>query len=584
MLYLFRVCLCADARFSPARRGVVRLGQSVQGEIKMACFDSSSGWLHLVFGNEYDFYDRPSLARITDRDRYLYFCLKRAGYRSVFFLGAGGKSFLVQEDDEVSAAALEKLLEQKTGKKWSLFSSEAPSKDEVFLQRLKNALTGQKNAVVASAKDFQEFFQGEAAKRQLEDLANKVGSGSGRGILVLTFPTDLRKCSELLTADNSVLRQISGGVRAASRRSVETGLFDALKNEMGGCCVFLNDLSRERIGNTVQHLVVMEPERLPLERETLEYTEQLTELIFRLCHSRSLRDAFSCAIDPNPTGEMSKIDSLLRSGEFCREAEKWIGGQADPVAFAGRLAREYPLDEDSDRCLIFDPGDAILPAWDQMHTEAEGVERKKIWRVRDALGSILSRCDEKLHTEEPDQIEECTRSVRKSVKALAEKKDAVNRAAARKELNDKLDVIEGWIRHYYDDENGPTEPRAWYVCHYTLAWIDELGEIEEKQSELQEALQPLYGELEKQKAKNDSDGSFDTAAAERFLQLRAEISSREAMLAALTNLGTKLRKGIDTGWKIALRGQYSDNEDGAFAWHAEQITSARQNGETRTER
>ena len=101
---------------------------------------------------------------------------------------------------------------------------------------------------------------------------------------------------------------------------------------------------------------------------------------------------------------------------------------------------------------------------------------------------------------------------------------------------------------------------------------------------LQEALQPLYGELEKQKAKNDSDGSFDTAAAERFLQLRAEISSREAMLAALTNLGTKLRKGIDTGWKIALRGQYSDNEDGAFAWHAEQITSARQNGETRTER
>lgn len=541
----------------------------------MVSFDSSVGSLYLVFGNKEDVYDLPSLARLRSRDRYLYFCLKKSGYQSVLYW-TQTQQFSTQEDDAASAETAKKL--QRLGGRSRWFSGDKLSDEEEILLRFKRLLGQTKTALIAPADDFCALFRDPGSKELLGDmkeLLRKNSGKSGRGVLLLTFPTDMSECAGLLAAEDSVLRAISKGTNeAAAERTVEANLYEALKQKLGDCCVFLNDLNRESIRNTVQRVIMLEPEKTALKEDAVEYADQLTELLFRLCRSRNLRRDFACKLQANPAGEMSKLDTLLRSSSFCEEAEKWIHRQKDAAVFTEELNQKYGTDVEKTPCPVYDPEDSILRFWEEAQSIADEGTERKIREIRGAFLSILSRGDRGLHSEDADQLKNCTQSVRKSVKALSETQEAAGKRAAFEKLNDKLELIAGWVKHYYDDdEKSRAERRAWTICSSAMAWIDELGSAGEKRDEMNRELSKLEEELKAARKQGLAlaESGMDPRLATRISDLTVRINDVKKRLSDWDKRCDLLSRGIAECRSIAAKGQYNGEDNDVFESYQYQI-------------
>lgn len=74
----------------------------------MTKFDSQNGWIQIVFANEEDSYVLPSMISVNYQ-RFLFYCLKKAGYEAVYFWGDNDSKYELFFMDNESAQYYEKV-------------------------------------------------------------------------------------------------------------------------------------------------------------------------------------------------------------------------------------------------------------------------------------------------------------------------------------------------------------------------------------------------------------------------------------------------------------------------------------------
>ena len=534
----------------------------------MAMFNAGAGWLYLVFGNQNDVYDLPSYARIGGRERYLYLCLKKAGYKNVFFWPERELCFDTDAEDTESKEALQSVCGKYTEKKGCLLKKSTLTTEEVFTQRFRALLRCKTaSAIVASGEAFCRFFGAEDPETQqrIAKVFPKPGGGLDGNILVLTFPNEVGRSNKLLTDESSVLREISKGIDLAAQRTITTNLYDVLRDHLGSCCVYLNELSLEQIGNTVRRVIMMEPENIAFSEDPVAYCDQLSELIFRLYHSHRLREAFRYPLPENPEGSTKKIDYLLREPGFCREAERMIGGQKDNRAFSGKLDAEYPSNHEDKRYPVYDPQDSVLRRIKQMQADAGAVERKSLQTLHDAFCVILYRGDQELR---PGKIDTCME--------LLKSCDTNN--SANNERADKLVLINSWVQRYYDVEDN-AEALAWLICKNTSDWIAKLSDIRKKKDTLQAEQVSLLEEIEICKreayaALSCDQQNPDPLLVKRLKELLARENAINANSSRLESSGKALMNGIEACLSIARDGRFGDADRELYEAFNEKILGA----------
>ena len=182
----------------------------------MSEFRVADGFLHFVFAVEDDYY-LGSLVKL-DFHRYLYYCLKKEGYRGIFFLEPRGSQSRIRMDDMASAEIYtrEKIsgffaknppAERKTEGKRSYFAASFPQEEDLAARFHRLLQSGQGPfAFVMSLQDFDRIYRKTERLKELYGILQrerprcilvlKASTHAGESLAALTDP-ESPLCSEL---------------------------------------------------------------------------------------------------------------------------------------------------------------------------------------------------------------------------------------------------------------------------------------------------------------------------------------------------------------------------------------------------
>lgn len=285
-------------------------------------FNSQKGWIQFVFANEQDIYDLPSTVRVGFH-KYMEYLLKQSGYEAIFFWEEINGQTIFSFPDENSAA----IYEQIRPKKWSLFGGDTgktsmnPKVSRETVEAIISAMgnSDKRIALVTSMKTFDAFYSDEASIKRLKKSASK--QHSANSILLLTAGIIASDSNAYLAKPYGVLQAMLEEVKQAASPSNSMDLYSALKKNMHERCVFLNDLSRDRIKNTVTRNVMQMS--ITLDANYIDSVNAATEIIYKYYHSEAFRESFAdlVKLPANERYEMRKIDERLRDPKFFKSIE-----------------------------------------------------------------------------------------------------------------------------------------------------------------------------------------------------------------------------------------------------------------------
>lgn len=197
---------------------------------------NSKELLHLVFAEPGEVYYQESMLELN-LEQYLWFQLRAAGYRKIFFLTRTDapecfetRTFGDCGDDAFRAKRNPFSTPKNQFKKW-------------LLSQLKEAA-----ALVCPITDFCEVF----AQGDWEDVLGELITAKRReGILVLTASDCAEETRDLFLKSPVFERRADGHCLCPGvweiRKSVECGMYSELKNVMGEQCSFENIFDRRKI-------------------------------------------------------------------------------------------------------------------------------------------------------------------------------------------------------------------------------------------------------------------------------------------------------------------------------------------------
>lgn len=216
--------------------------------------------INLLFANAQDTYYAEGLLKFEDLNRYIWYLIhKEQNYDVVYFLKERQSQFEVIGFGEKKYIPFE-------AKSFSLKSSHRQFSDWMR-ERLKDDKV--KCAFVCPLKDFCNLLSRKDYETLLEELITLENSTERRGFILLTAPPVVEDSKELLLrspvfAKHAVGKSVGCLCRPILNLRYETNehifdyIYDALAQQMGTACVFLNRFENGNMEALAQHLLIRE--------------------------------------------------------------------------------------------------------------------------------------------------------------------------------------------------------------------------------------------------------------------------------------------------------------------------------------
>ena len=308
-------------------------------------FMPQKGWIHFAFANEQDIYDLPSTVRVGYRT-YLEYLLKKSGYEAIFFWDENNGQYILNFPDEKSSECYDKI----RPKKWLLFGGETEKTSnnvKASRETIESVISSMGNcgtriALVTSMRTFDSFCSDEVSAKHLRKMINRPRSSDS--MLLLTAGTTASESNVYLTKKDGALQMLLEEVRQAASPGNKYDLYTALKKNMKERCMFLNDLSRERIKNMVSRNVLKW--NILSDESYTEAIDAATEVIYKYYHSMDFRNKFAGVIKLpiNERYELRKIDEQLKTTEFIENVKKLADEYQGYNIFQSVIEQKYADD------------------------------------------------------------------------------------------------------------------------------------------------------------------------------------------------------------------------------------------------
>ena len=235
----------------------------------MGLFQAQDGFTHLLFANPRDSYILPGLVQL-DLNGYLYYLLKKQGYRCVYFVSGLEEPFRLELYDEESR---EQYL--RHGRKTGFWGKPEPDQtsdsrhyaicDDLpkrFVNLLKKSTD---TAFVFRMDTFYEIFQSNRnLLKELVRTGQKFLEQNGN-ILLLQSPLTAKGSLEYLTDRKGIFADMDG-VSLCPEVCLITGqdwnvkIYEQLQRELGARCTFFDRLTYELTQRIVRAAYIGEPD------------------------------------------------------------------------------------------------------------------------------------------------------------------------------------------------------------------------------------------------------------------------------------------------------------------------------------
>ncbi|MBE6923786.1 MAG: hypothetical protein E7466_00910 [Ruminococcaceae bacterium] len=309
----------------------------------MERFQAQKGFAHLVFGESKDSYILPGLVRL-ELNGYLYCLLKKRGYQNVFFISGLDGSFRLELCDQTSRETYQRLM-RKSGF-WNHFSPEDGQERSYALpdgkelsKRLINILKKSKDtAFVVRLDTFAEVFGSNLPElKEFVRTGQKYLEQSGN-VLLLQLPVTAGGSMKYLTDSKGIFSDMDGlslcpEVALIQSQGHNVKLYEQLARDMGERCVFLNEMTLERIRLAVAYIFVTTHPDWSWDEPQLA---SLSAFVHRWYHSAALRRRTGPILSENAAGRLETLLEDLADESRLLSLRQWM----EDVEL-----EQYPLDD-----------------------------------------------------------------------------------------------------------------------------------------------------------------------------------------------------------------------------------------------
>lgn len=393
----------------------------------MTYFDSQNGWIQIAFANEEDSYILPSMISVNYQ-RYLFYCLKKAGYEAVYFWGDGESNLEITYMDVDSAKYYEKIRPQSFFEKYLTISdsihlneeneiSSVKLQNEAMMEQLFYQIIGgkKKTALVVSIAVFDAFFsKNERAKSLLEKYRLQK---SNKNLVLITTTARAEDSNRHFTNKEGILYKMFEEVRQAVSVNHGVNMYESLQGNMGEKCMYLNELNRDTIRNIVRRRMMLDAgEGMPMSQS---YLKMVTLVIEWYYHSKKFQTDTPINLPENKKREQKVIDKSLQNLRTMEIIRTWIedmSGCKTPESLKTYLKHSYP--KDVNPCFIY-TDNFTLRLWEQISIPDDMLNLyQKSWKRRmeeltERLKSIVMRGDEHLDKE---KLDACMEQMKRGIK------------------------------------------------------------------------------------------------------------------------------------------------------------------------
>jgi len=320
----------------------------------MKQFSAEDGFLHFVFANEDDYY-LDSLVCL-DFKQYLYYCLKKASYRGVFFLDGTKNDLQVYMQDIDSVSEFPKNIykgflglrsqslpvQNVTDNNHTGYEIRLQGEDDWY-ERLENMLCRKQDAYafVIPMALFYRLFQDEERVQALIELIKNDRQGS---IFVVTATTRAENSMDyLLTESGPFCSRLCPEILRVVRKSKKVLLYEEMEQELSGRYQVFNQLERRDILRMLKYRLVVEGKGWHGHPESLW---DVTDVIYFWYHSPLFAADFPDLLPENEGHLLSVIAEALDSPRIwqniCENAKTLRGDTPFRTPLAKILALDYP--------------------------------------------------------------------------------------------------------------------------------------------------------------------------------------------------------------------------------------------------
>lgn len=289
----------------------------------MERFGRNDGVIHFLFANEDEYYI-DSLVRLS-LDQYLYYCLKREGYGSIFYIEESPKGFFVRMEDAKSVKEYPFLIKKDVlgffGIHNALHAVERiqngrksyyvlHKKREELLTRLLFILEeGQEqNVFISSIRTFCRLFEGVDPEYR-QRLENVLQTNQCKSVLVLVGSLWADDSVGCLTDREGIFNSELFPELRRLFQEEKVLVYEEMKLEMDKCYHVWDALKRENIRRMLMYMAFIEKEELPL-----ALVGDYADLLYVRYHCETLDAEWQGFLPEGENCRLSEIRSYLERG------------------------------------------------------------------------------------------------------------------------------------------------------------------------------------------------------------------------------------------------------------------------------
>ena len=315
-------------------------------------FEAEKGFIHLVFGQEDEYYLKSLVC--LNMNQFLYYQLKKT-YEGIYFISGSQEEYQLEIPDE---KACEYYGETEDGGwiDW-LFSSKKQvitpgekkkipkSQEESFRQKIFRILRKRKQqAFVFTIESFYDLFQEEGAAEELWELQKKC---LGKNILLVQAPPTLVGSLPYLEDKKGFFASRLFPEIFNQQSSRYEKIYTRIQETLGDCCCYLNKLGNSEIRWMLRRYLLEEKN---LGAGKVYLADAYADFIYAWYHSEALREETGPILPENEKRLIGQIRrGLDRPGTFSK-IEDWIfrykedSWEAEGVLSA--IQKEFPMDRE----------------------------------------------------------------------------------------------------------------------------------------------------------------------------------------------------------------------------------------------
>ena len=333
----------------------------------MGRFHSTDGFVHFVFANYTDTYFLPSLVQL-DLNGYLYYSLKKQGYKGIFFAGGLEGDYELRLYDEASRQCYGRY--EKKGKGlWGLFGGSGEENARRYPLGAPEAFLGRLTAMLKKERDLAFVFRLDSFCDLFSDVSPSLlaeFSQVGRrhveqngNILVLLAPATAGGSFSCLTnPDGPLCRGDSGKevlcpeLRRMLKEEGNDRLYARLARELGPRCVFLNEFTRPQLTLVAKYFCMVWQKDWDGSQKSIQ---NLADFLFAWYRSAALREYTGPILPANETRQTVRLLQELENHASWLSIRRAMSALGEPEkSMLGALKDRFGLEPEENRILADD--------------------------------------------------------------------------------------------------------------------------------------------------------------------------------------------------------------------------------------